>query len=455
MELEYIKVPIRELFEHSVEVINLSACRKNLELLLDLDHELPEYAYVDPLRLKQILINLLNNSIKFTQEGEIELSVRYHPMNTEEGIFSVSIRDTGIGINLTQKDKLFKAFSQADSSTTRKYGGTGLGLVISQKIAQKMGATIEFESQEQVGSRFYFSFTAKIEAGQAFDLQSLPGVKTCLLIDDNDRNRELIKNTLQAWGIDCVDFKDGPSGLAKLKESSTYDILLLDFHMPQMDGIETLLTVRKDLGIRDELLPTILFHSASDDEKLFQLTQDLQIHQWICKPVKQSQLFQSLVTLPNNLDKLPKAPILKTTDHHSELAQKKSIQKETKEFQVLIAEDVPMNMILTKTLIKTYIPHARFLEANNGSQAVQIYREFKPDLIFMDVQMPGVDGLEATKEIRELESGTGQFVPIVALTAGALKEEMERCYEAGMDHFLTKPIEKDKLQTILNKILAK
>ncbi|HNO25883.1 MAG TPA: ATP-binding protein, partial [Leptospiraceae bacterium] len=310
MNLEIIRTDIGELLRNSIDLAKFLAGKKNLKILLDADSEMPQFASVDPIRLKQILANLLGNAVKFTEQGEVVLKVVFEHIGPSKGRFKISVRDTGIGISDDQKEKLFKAFSQADESTTRKFGGTGLGLVISDMIAQKMGSKIHIESGVGTGSIFLFDLIADVEN-------------------------------------------------VKSQERTAQDF------------------------------PKSIFN----DEK---------------------------TVLP--------------------------------ELKILIAEDVPLNMALVKAVIRKMNPKAILLEAVNGAAAVEQYKKESPDLILMDVQMPVMDGLDAARAIRLLESESGKHVPITALTAGVFEEEKARCIEAGMDSVLVKPIEPEKLKEVLARI---
>lgn len=310
MELEIVPTDMVELLENCVDIVRYPAGKKNLKVSLNVDPSMPPFAMVDPIRLKQVLTNLLGNGVKFTEKGEVTLEVRHRPLEGDRGVFSFFVRDTGIGIADEQRKRLFKAFSQADSSTTRKFGGTGLGLIISEMIAQKMGSTIQFDSVYGEGTTFSLDLVAQY-----------------------------------------VQVPDG-----------------LEEGVPGSEG-----TQRQDV-------PTL---------------------------------------------------------------------KAGKGIVVLVAEDVSMNMLLTKSLLNRILPGVTVIEAENGAVALRKYKESCPDIVLMDIHMPEMDGLEATKAIRETEKLSGKHVPIIALTAGALKEEMELCWEAGMDDFLTKPIDVEKLRKAL------
>ncbi|MPN14534.1 Sensor histidine kinase RcsC [bioreactor metagenome] len=213
MTLEIIKTDMFLLFEQSVDIVKFAAEKKKLEILLDLDSAMPRFAMVDPIRLNQVLINLLGNAVKFTEKGEVELKVCYHPLDNGRGTFSISVRDTGIGITETQKNKLFKAFSQADASTTRKFGGTGLGLIISDMVVQKMGGKIQVESVEGKGSTFFFDLTADTEHGESRGYEDISHIKRCLIIDDNANNRLILEHMLANWDIACESSGDGLTAL--------------------------------------------------------------------------------------------------------------------------------------------------------------------------------------------------------------------------------------------------
>ncbi len=312
MELDIIKSDISQICRDAIGIIRFQASEKSLNLILDIPDDVPGFTYVDPLRLKQILVNLLGNAVKFTSSGEIELKVLFRKIDSGRGIFTYSVRDTGIGIGPGEQEKLFKAFSQADSSTTRKFGGTGLGLVISSMLADKMGSRIELESEPGKGSVFFFTLESEY---------------TNKTIDENKETLPEVSKTESAGSI-----------------------------------------------------------------------------------------------MGNPL--------------------------------ILVAEDEPMSRLLIKTIIKQLIPGARVIETINGEEALAAYREKSPDFILMDVQMPEMDGLEVTRNIRSIENGKGGHVPIIALSAGVIKEEQEICFNSGMDNFLAKPVDRGALKIILLRYLG-
>jgi len=444
LELERVRTDIVELLENSVDIVKFAADKKGLEILLDVDHRMPRFALVDPVRLKQIFANLLSNAVKFTEKGEVELKVVYESLNDGQGRLSFSIRDTGIGINDIQKQKLFKAFSQADSSTTRKFGGTGLGLIISEMIAQKMGSRINIRSTPGTGTTFYFDLTCAVENGEKIDTTQIASVKRCLIIDDNDNNRLILEQMLAQWKIVSESCENGFEAIKRLETSEAFDVIICDYNMPYLDGLETIRMIREKLKLNAEKQPIILLHSSSEDAALYSECEKLEVRFRLTKPVKSSDLFNYLF----NLRKPGMAAVSQSNEFEKNMTEINAIQGKVK---ILIAEDVPVNMLLIKHLISKILPGSELYEAFNGKQAVEQYITKDPDLLFMDIQMPELNGLEATVQIRNIEAASGKHVPIIALTAGTLKEEQVKCFAAGMDDFLTKPVELEKIVSVLEK----
>jgi len=448
MTLEIIKTDMFLLFEQSVDIVKFAAGKKKLEILLDVDSAMPRFAMVDPIRLNQVLVNLLGNAVKFTEKGEVELKVRYQPLDSGRGTFSISVRDTGIGITPAQREKLFKAFSQADASTTRRFGGTGLGLIISDMVVRKMGGKIEVTSVEGKGSTFFFDLTVETATGDARSYEDISHIKRCLIIDDNANNRLILEHMLANWDITCESCGDGFTALEILKTSKPFDIIICDYNMPDIDGLETIQLIREKLKLTPENQPMILLYSSSDDPDVHKRCDDLGVRFCIAKPVKQEQLFACFAAACEPIEgestadrqDAGAAPAADTAPENTEPGP-----------VILVAEDVCLSMMLMKVLLSKLFPGAVILEAENGKVAIEKYREFNPNLILMDVQMPEMDGLDATTEIRKQEQASGKHVPIIALTAAALKEEMESCYQAGMDDFITKPVDAKKLKAILDK----
>jgi PAS domain S-box-containing protein len=441
LELEVIKTDMVELLENSIDIVKFSAANKELELLLDIDPSMPRFAHIDAIRTTQILANLLSNAIKFTQKGEVALKTVYQALDSNQGTLSFSIRDTGVGITEEQKAKLFKSFSQADSSTTRKFGGTGLGLAISQMIAEKMGSKINIDSTPDFGSTFFFDLTTHFEEGEKLDAIKIAGLKRCLIIDDNNNNRLILEQMLNQWQIASDSCTNGLEALQKLETFKSYDVIICDYKMPYLNGIETIRLMKDKLKLSTEKQPVILLHSSIDNAELTQKSKELGIRFRLNKPVKSKDLFNYLSQLDQEV----------ITITQQETIQTRNVSIASGKIKILIAEDNSLNMILSKTMLAQLMPDCEVYEARNGLEAIEQYQSISPDLIFMDVHMPGLDGIEATKKIRALEVNTSNPIAIIALTAGALKEGKEKCLAAGMDDFLTKPLEFKKIQTVLNK----
>ena len=441
LELEIIKTDIIEVLENSIDIIKYSASQKHLEVLLHIDGNMPRYAWVDMVRLKQILANLLGNAVKFTHQGEIELRVKFNKIDENNGSFKFFIRDTGIGITEEQQNKLFKAFTQADNSTTREFGGTGLGLIISDMIARKMGDKIKIKSEKGKGSVFYFEIETKIEYGEK-TAKNLPEIKRCLLIDDNEKNLIILKNILLQWEIASETCDNGLIALKALTTSEPFDLIICDYHMPYIDGLETIKMIREKCDSAIQKVPIILLHSSADTEELHKKSQELGIRFMLTKPIKSEELYTYLINLNNNDTNDDKDTILTEENYRDSSSNK-----------ILIAEDNPLNMLLIESIISELFPNLQILKALNGVEAMNIYQNDKPDLILMDIQMPEMDGIQTTEQIKILEKENKRNTPVIALTAGALKEEKEKCLNAGMSDFLTKPVEPEKVKAVILKYL--
>jgi len=440
LELEIVKVDIEDILCETIDIIKYQASLKEIELLFDMQMDMPKIAEVDPVRLKQILINLMSNAIKFTKKGEVELKVIFKDIGNNKGKYLFSVRDTGIGIKEEQKEKLFKAFSQADSSTTRKFGGTGLGLIISNLLTEKMGSKIEVESKYGEGSVFYFEIELQYDETFQENIEEKLEIKEVLVVDDNDNNRIILEHNFIHWGINCVSCDNGLSAL-KILEKKEFDVIIVDYNMPYMNGIDTIKMIRDKLKLNSEKLPIILLHSSSDNQTIREECKKLGIKFNLVKPVKAKELYYFLKNIKN-------------TDENEKIEEDKEkklgrIDKTNDEITVLIVEDVAMNMFLAKTILKKLILNVNIIEAVNGIEAIEKIKQIKIDIILMDIQMPEMDGIEASKKIREM----GYKIPIIALTAGAVKEEKEKALISGMDDFITKPIDKKQFNEIILKYL--
>jgi len=444
LHLEMIKTDMVELLENSLDIVKYSAGKKGLELLLNIDVKMPRLAVTDPIRLKQIFANLLSNAVKFTEKGEVELKIEYFGLGGNNGRFCFVVRDTGIGISEEQKQKLFKAFSQADSSTTRKFGGTGLGLIISDMIAQKFGSKIHIESKHGEGTSFFFNIITETEEANDIKYSSIDLIKRCLIIDDNDKNCVILEQMLVKWNIISESCNNSLTAMKLLETSKPFDIIICDYHMPYIDGLETIRLIREKMIIKPDKQDIILLYAPSDDEEFHTKCDELGVKFKLMKPVKVDDLYSCLKQIHVQEQKE-----IKLTD--SDIPE---LNIQGDKIKILVAEDVEMNMMMIKAVLNNIISNVQIIEATDGLEAFEKYKIELPDLVFMDVQMPEVDGLFATVEIRKTEQEKGTHIPIIALTAGAFKEEQDKCLAAGMDDFLTKPVEPEKIKFVLNKYLG-
>ena len=443
LELSPTRTDIIELVEHATDIIKVKTSRKNLELLLNISPDIPRFAIIDPLRLNQILINLLSNAEKFTEEGEIELKVRHEMTDADHANITFHVRDTGIGISDKMQKKLFRAFSQLDSSTTRKYGGTGLGLVISNHLASLMNSQINISSESDVGSVFSFSINCRVEGKQYCD-HVLTNTKKVMLVDDNQSCRNIMKRCLNYWKIDVLECENAHAALELLGDGCDSDVIIVDYNMPEMDGLEFIRKLKQDALIDIKEVPIVLMHSSGEDPLLQSGCRELGIRYRFLKPVKAYDLHETLVSIETkdeNLGYWDKQKKVKIRMSEIDFIESPSI---------LIAEDNRLNMILLKEMILKLAPKAQIWQATDGLEAIDEVRKHGPNVVLMDVQMPNMDGVSASFEIRKFSA-----VPIIAITAGALKEEQERCLAAGMNDFLTKPVLANELSNTLSKYLRK
>lgn len=441
LDLEVCEENIYEVAFSCIDIIKFTAAQKQIELICNIEPGLPTIMELDPVRIKQILINLLGNAVKFTEFGEVELQINFEKSSETTGILSCAIKDTGIGISEEHQKKLFKSFSQADSSISRKYGGTGLGLTISNLLVQKMGGSIHLDSEEGKGTTFSFKFETNYKEEEE-TIQPACLFKKVLLVDDNTTHLLALEKFFRFWKIDFLSTDNPVEALEILKNDSGIDLALIDYRMPGIDGIELIQIARKELLLTKENLECVFLHSSLEGESFKKIFHEFDISLGLIKPINTEDLFYYLT------HKSPKV-------HKEEIAHLEDSPRSRSEkvFQILVAEDIEMNMILIKTLILQQLPKAKIYECTNGEIAMKTFKNHPIDLIFMDVQMPIMDGLTATRKIREYEQITGGSTPIIALTAGALKEEKEKCLQAGMDEFLTKPVQPLYLVKIIEKYL--
>ncbi|HEY0609453.1 MAG TPA: response regulator [Chitinophaga sp.] len=437
LELDISKCDLLEISSQVSDMIKYQLQKKDIEMLLNLSPDLPRYIWTDPVRLKQVLVNLLTNAVKFTEKGEIELKIA--PINPySEGNIDLrfEVRDTGIGIAPEHQRKIFEAFSQADLSITKKYGGTGLGLNISNKLLGLMNSRLQLESIPGQGSVFIFEIPVKAEYEERIQWEGTERIRKVLIVDDNEHNRIIISQMLLLQHITSDQARHGFEALELLSVNTDYDVLVVDYHMPHMDGLETIRKIREDFEEPNASKPIILLHSSADDETVIRACERYNVSQRLIKPIKMQDLYNAL------------SGIYRKKEQHTAAAETKSVALQDRPLKILIAEDNAVNMMLARTIIKRAAPGAVISEAPDGNTVVALSLENKPDLVFMDVQMPGLNGYEATQKIRE---AYGASIPIIALTAGNVKGEKEKCLAAGMDDFLPKPFVEEDMVTILEK----
>ncbi|REA63032.1 hybrid sensor histidine kinase/response regulator [Dyadobacter luteus] len=440
LELDIERINLYELSTQTTDIVSYQVQNKGLEMLLHLPDGLPDFIWVDVVRLKQILTNLLTNAAKFTEKGEIELSITTISRNDSYATLRFCVRDTGIGIKPDKQSKIFEAFSQEDGSTTKKYGGTGLGLTISNQLLSLMDSQLQLESVPDKGSDFFFEITVQAANAEPVEYENLDKIKNVMIVDDNQSNRRIISDILSLKGIASVQAKNGYEAIQQLASGKQFDAALIDYHMPYWDGLETITKMRQLLGRSSDRLPIILLWTSSDKETVKSESEALAVSQRLLKPIKAHDLYTAL----SQLYAIKSEPVLPVKTFATPPAN-------SNQYTILIVEDNPVNMLLTQTIVKRILPNATLLKALNGLQAVDTCKEVWPDLVLMDMQMPEMNGLEATRQIRLMNKGT---LPIVALTAGTLKEEREKCLAAGMDDFIAKPIIEKVLRATLSNWLG-
>ncbi|MBW2118500.1 MAG: PAS domain S-box protein [Deltaproteobacteria bacterium] len=444
LELEDIDFDLRTTLENATDMLAVKAHEKGLELVCHIKPDVPTALVGDPVRLRQIIVNLGGNAIKFTDEGEVVIRVETEKEEDTSFLLHFAVSDTGIGIPPDKVETIFESFSQADGSTTRKYGGTGLGLTISRELVEIMGGRIWVESEVGKGSIFHLTARfglSRAEAGSAVHLQDLDltGVRT-LIVDDNATNRLVFRDMVSSWGLVPAEEKNGDQGLAELKRAfdsgNSYRLLLLDSQMPGMNGFEVARRVKESpFGVDVEI---ILLTSAGYKGDAARC-KEVGISGYLLKPVKKSDLLDAIVmALGRYYD--GEAPVI--TRH--------SIEEARRRLKILLAED---NIVNQKLAVKMLEKRGhRVVVSLNGRKALEAYEREWFDLILMDVQMPEMDGLEATRAIREKEKERGGHIPIVAMTAHAMKGDREKCLSAGMDDYVPKPIKADELFSVVERV---
>ncbi len=441
LELFIDRYDLYELGNQVINVVLYQAQRKDLELLLNIEPGLPANIYIDEARIKQVLINLLGNAVKFTEHGEIELKVEKLAVDADEITLRFSVRDTGIGISIDKQQRIFDAFTQEDSSVSKKYGGTGLGLTISNTILQYMGSTLSLKSEFGKGAIFSFDIKVPYEFSTSPIVEDLP-IKRVLIVDDNENNRIILEHMLAYRNIESRQAANGVEALAALAQGEHFDVVLMDYHMPHLTGVETVAKIKDLFLSQGESTPLIVLHTSSEEEEVMAAFRKEEQSFCLLKPIKSQELYAMLQRATQQTVKEPNEHNLVSGD----------LEVSTSKLRILIADDNPVNMALNIRMMQELLPQANLTEAANGLQAIHACeRQNLFDLILMDVQMPEVDGIEATRKIRSLPGY--QTTPIIAVTAGNVLGEREKCLDAGMSDFLPKPVRLKDLHAALRKCI--
>jgi signal transduction histidine kinase/CheY-like chemotaxis protein len=446
LELDDIAFSLRERTGSLMKSVALPAHQKRLELACRIHPDVPDGLRGDPARLGQIIVNLIGNAIKFTESGEIVLEVIRQAQTEDEATLHFSVSDTGIGISKEKLALIFDAFTQADASTTRRYGGTGLGLAISTRLVGLMRGRIWAESEECRGSTFHFVVTlglATVKPAQPYPVRSavLQGTRV-LIVDDNATNQLILEETVRNWRMDATAKASAREAIAELRRAresgEPYRLVISDVNMPDVDGLTLAEWIRQDPDLTDTILIVLTSGVHPDDVPR---CRKLGIAAHLMKPVKQSELFDALVTSLG----VPAA------DDVTGPVGQGSSESQLPPLHMLLVEDNLVNQKLAVALLEMY-GHS-VVAAENGKDAINVLSSQDFDLVLMDVEMPEMDGLDATAIIRMRERQTGSHVPIIAMTAHAMKGDRERCLEAGMDDYIAKPILTeqlfDKMRTVL------
>ncbi len=428
LELECSKTSLEKLVQETVEIFRYLVKEKNLELLLDIDIDCPRWVWVDQTRLRQVLINLLGNAVKFTPKGHVKLSIHCQKREGNFVQLGFSVEDTGIGISRSNQSRIFEAFSQEDASTTRKFGGTGLGLAISDRILGQMESKLHIKSKLEEGSTFYFSIKAKAEGKLKSDATNTK--KRVLIVDDYTPSLNLQACKIEELGHQVQTCFNGMEALEILKKDIGWDYIMLDQDMPFLTGIEVTEKIR-EMGIQ---IPIAImgYFDTTYTEKYGKPPE----HDFLKKPISYLNLPEILFSPNRQVNK---------KQHPS----KKGNATLDDQISILIVEDNLVNMYLAKTLVKQSMPQATILEAKTGEEALAIFSSAQPKLILLDIQLPEMDGFKVAELMRKADPE--HHCLIIALTAGVIAGEKEKCIGAGMDDFISKPISRD----ILTKKLAK
>ena len=432
IELENQSFQLQEMLDSVIELVSPRIAQKGIDFICHIDQDLPRFIYGDATRLRQVILNLVGNAIKFTDRGEVAVEVHKLSGDDQQFTIQVDVIDTGIGIPDEKMDRLFRAFSQVDASTTRRFGGTGLGLVISAKLVERMGGTISVKSTAGQGSKFSFTMPTRVGVEEKSTLSiETPDLshKHVLIVDDNPTNRRILSLQLKSWGMVPESLESGTLAVDMLKSNRHVDLLIVDMQMPGMDGA-TLARLIRGMRHRSQI-PMILLTSMGQPEDPLEIAL---FDACVNKPIKQSVLYDTIVSTLSG--RAARSAVVTTKLLQSDLSDQLPIR-------ILVAED---NGINQKMAVHAFGKMGYQVDVvSNGLEAVTAVERIPYDVVFMDLQMPEMDGLEATREIRN--AGLGKAPIIIAMTANAMEEDRRQCLEAGMNDYVTKPVKPLLLQT--------
>jgi signal transduction histidine kinase/DNA-binding response OmpR family regulator len=448
LDLEAIPFDLRESLGETMKALSFRAHQKGLELIYDVQPDVPEALLGDPSRIRQIIVNLVGNSTKFTERGEVFVSVERGVETGQTVELHFAIKDTGVGIPAEKQQKIFEAFSQADGSMARKYGGTGLGLAICTKLVEMMKGRIWVESEMGKGSTFHFTASLAVQDKPSRRSASLPPEQLCdlhaLIVDDNFTNRQVLLGMLTRWGMRPTAVEGGRAALQALEIAKStghpFPLILLDGQMPEMDGFALAEQIHRDPGL---ITVTIMMLTSAGHLGDAARCRELGISAYLVKPIRQTELLDAICQVLNKKVSETK---------NSPLVTRHTLQENKHRSRVLLAEDNAVNQTLAVRLLEKR--GYSVILAGDGRAAVEAFEENQFDIVLMDIQMPRMDGFEATAAIRAKEKLTGGHIPIVAMTAHALKGDEERCIAAGMDGYVSKPIRTTELFSTIERLLA-
>ncbi len=455
LEIEILDFNLESMLDDFASMLAIRAHDKGLEFVCTLDPKVPVYLKSDPGRLKQILINLSGNAIKFTSKGEVVIQISLESETEKDAMLKFSVKDTGVGIPEDKLGILFASFTQIDASTTRKYGGTGLGLALSKQLVDLMGGEIGVNSKANMGSEFWFLLSFPKSDLSQTDLRNkkIPTADisgtSILIVDDNKTFRKILSSQLQYWGAKTVAVEDAKSALKELNKAldnfQPFQAIIVDMHMPVMNGEELAFKIKSDIRLKHTKLIFMTSLGKKGDAKKMEKAG---FQAYLTKPIRRKDLLNSLKVVLFNQDTLNKK-----TEKKKIVTRHSVREMEKNNVKILIADDNKTNQLVAKMMLKKMGFTADLVES--GIEAVEAVKKTNYDLVFMDVQMPQMDGFSATRQIRkmEIENHTDTKLPIIAMTANVMGKDKEDCLKAGMDDYLSKPIIPDNIGKMLDKWL--